>query len=116
MLSTDFKNGIQVGQITPKVAFDTNYPQTGVESIKWGFWDRTQPLLGFCLMSCPNEKISFFVELKKFHFVEAFTALGKLARQDVTIFAFRPVPENFLFLWKTLTLELKLKSFIQLSK
>ena len=45
-------------------------------------------------MSCPNEKISFYLELKRFHFVEAFTTLCKLAQQDTTTFVFRPIPEN----------------------
>ena len=48
--------------------------------------------------------------------MEAFTALCKLARQDTTTFAFRPIPENILFLWKTLTLELKLQKFYPIIK
>ena len=31
--------------------------QVAPEIYKWGFWDRTRPLLEFCLMSYPNEKI-----------------------------------------------------------
>ena len=42
--------------------------------------------------------------------------LCKLARQDTTTFAFRPIPENISFLWKTLTLELKLKRFYPIIK
>ena len=74
--------------------------------------------LEFCLMSCPNEKISFFCRSEKISFCGSFhgimqisSPLCKLARRDTTTFAFRPIPENILLLWKPLTLELKLKKF-----
>ena len=67
-------------------------------------------------MSCPNEKISFYLELKRFHFVEAFTTLCKLAQQDMTTFAFRQFLKIFSFLWRTLTLELKLKKLYPIIK
>ena len=51
------------------------------------------------LVSCPvlMKRFHFFVEAKRFHFVEAFTTLCKLAQQDTVTFAFRQLLKIFHF-------------------